>query len=349
MVSIKAVAAAAAVSQGTVSHVLNHPERVAEATKERVHAAMRELGYVRNSAARQLRLGVSSTFGLIVNNDWNPFFNELARAIEDEVQDRGWNLVVARSGMEADRERAHLEAFEQHRFRGIFIVPTEPASLPAIEAVYHRGTPCVLVDWNTDASALPSVGIDDVRGGVLAGRHLVQTGRRRLLFAGNPERLRHAADRLAGFRRGAAVAPDATVSVVDVPGLNVRSGREVGRRVVDLPAAERPDGIFCANDLVALGAMRELVAGGLCIPNDISLVGYDDVDFAEQALVPLTTVRQYPYEVGRLAASWLVEESGPSADPPARVMLEPVLIERESSGRGHGREVGRPACAQGAE
>ncbi len=202
-VSVRDVAAAASVSVGTVSNVLNRPDKVAPATVERVHAAIAELGFVRNDAARQLRAGRSRSIALVVLDVRNPFFTDIARGAEDRAAEDGMTILLGNSDENTDREGSYVDLFEEQRVHGLLISPLSD-DLPRLERLRQRGTPVVLVDREAADRSFSSVAVDDVVGGELAVRHLADTGRRRVAFVGGPSSIRQVADRLEGARRAVA-------------------------------------------------------------------------------------------------------------------------------------------------
>ncbi|MEV7694666.1 LacI family DNA-binding transcriptional regulator [Microbacterium sp. NPDC089189] len=330
-VSVREVAAAAGVSVGTVSNVLNRPDRVAPDTVARVQAAIDALGFVRNDAARQLRAGRSRTLGLVVLDARNPFFMDVARGAEEAATEHGMSVLIANSDERTDREARHLELFEQQRVFGVLLTPVADAGAQ-IDRLRARGVPVVLVDRASADPATPSVAVDDVIGGALAARHLLDSGRRRLAFAGGPASIRQVEDRVRGAREAIAAYPDAALELLPTTALTVAEGRAVGRLIVERAPAERPDAVFAGNDLVALGLLQSLVmTGSIRVPEDIALIGYDDIDFAASAVVPLSSVRQPAELIGRRAVELLLGVG--ELDPQAR--FHPELIARESS-------VGRP-------
>jgi DNA-binding LacI/PurR family transcriptional regulator len=328
--SIKEVARRAGVSLGTVSNVLNRPDTVSPATRQRVLAAIAELGYVRNDSARQLRLGRSRTIAIVVLDVGNPFFTDVVRGAEETAEDSGAALVVCNSGGDAARERRHLERLEEQRVRGVLITPVDDGPDSRLEQLITRGTPVVLVDRASDRPNRCSVAVNDVLGGRLAGEHLAEQGHRRVAFAGGPFSVRQVADRHAGF--AAALDGAARLEVIDTPTLTVAAGRVVAERIAALPAARRPTAIFCGNDMLALGALQELLRRGVRIPDDMVVVGYDDTQFAAAAAVPLSSVRQPREQLGRTAIQLLLEEVNDGDRHRHRhVVFEPELVVRASS------------------
>ncbi|WP_395244672.1 LacI family DNA-binding transcriptional regulator [Agromyces sp. MMS24-K17] len=332
-VSVREVAAAAAVSVGTVSNVLNRPDKVAPATVARVQAAIEELGFVRNDAARQLRAGRSRSIGLVVLDVRNPFFTDVARGAEDRAAEDGMTILLGNSDENAEREGAYLDLFEEQRVHGVLISPLSDDDLPRLERLRSRGTPTVLVDREAPGGAFSSVAVDDVVGGELAARHLLDTGRRRLAFVGGPTGIRQVADRLAGARRAVEAVEGATLEVVETDALTVLQGRTAGESIRLRDAADRPDAVFAANDLLAMGVLQALVMQGTVrVPEDVALIGYDDIDFAAAAVVPLSSIRQPAALIGYTAVDLLLKEAaadeGFEREP---VVFQPELVVREST------------------
>lgn len=332
--SVTDVAAHAGVSLGTVSNVLNRPERVAPVTRARVLQAIEDLGFVRNEAARQLRAGRSRTIGLIVLDTSNPFFTDLAGGVEKSASQNGLSLVLCNSDEKSEREAHYLSLLEEQRAFGILLAPG--LELPErVDEIRSRGTPIVLVDRGSSKTQC-SVSVDDFVGGQLAMDHLLERGHRRIAFVGGPLGLNQVADRLRGareaLRRKRNSAED--ITVVETEALNVASGRDAGERIAGLAARRRPTAVFCANDLLAFGVLQVMTRQSLTVPGDIAIVGYDDIDFAAAAAVPLTSVRQPRTQLGQTATELLIEEATESATHEHRqVVFSPELVVRESSAR----------------
>jgi LacI family transcriptional regulator len=336
---IKQVARRAGVSIGTVSNVLNRPELVATSTRQRVLDAIAELGYVRNDSARQLRAGQSRQIALVVLDVTNPFFTDVVRGAEAAAEEHGVMVVVCNSGEDAGREQRHLELLEEQRVRGVLITPVDESPGSRLELLIQRGTPVVLVDRGSGRHSRCSVAVDDLLGGRLAGAHLVEQGHQRIAFVGGPPTIAQVHDRHAGIAGAVRDAGGhAELSVVPTPNLTVASGRAAATRIASLSADERPTAVFCANDLLALGVLQEMTQRGIRVPQDVAIVGYDDIEFAAAAAVPLSSVRQPREQLGRTAAALLLEEIEDDGRHEHRhVVFQPELIVRESSGRPRGR------------
>ena len=332
-VSIREVAAHAGVSVGTVSNVLNRPDIVAQSTRDRVQEAIKALGFVRNESARQLRAGRSRIIGLVVLDVANPFFTDVARGVEDEASMSGLAVILCNSDDQLAKETHYLELLEEHRVQGILITPVVGGD-ERLALLQRRGTPVVLVDSRSPSGGLCSVAADDVLGGDVAVSHLLAAGHQRLAFVGGPVSIRQVADRrdgaLRALRRARRGLSD--LQMIETPALNVSAGLRAGAQIAELPAGRRPTGVFCANDLIALGLLQEMTLREIGVPADIAIVGYDDIEFAAAAAVPLSSVRQPRQQLGRTAARLLLEETmEPVNHTHRQVMFKPELEIRQSS------------------
>jgi LacI family transcriptional regulator len=333
-VSVRDVAVAASVSVGTVSNVLNRPSKVSPATVERVMAAIDDLGFVRNDAARQLRAGRSRSIGLIVLDVGNPFFAEVARGAEARAAEEGMAVLLGNSDERSDRESAYLDLFLEQRVNGVLVTPVADDLAP-LERLQSGGVPVILVDREVPDTDFGSVAVDDVEGGHLAVAHLTESGRRRIAYIGGPRSIRQVADRLEGARRAVAECPGATLEVIEVPSLTVLHGREAGETIIARDPADRPDAVFAANDLLAVGALQAFtLINGVRVPEDIALIGYDDIDFASATVVPLSSIRQPAHLIGYTAVDLLLKDlADPDGSHERSVRFRPELVSRESTAR----------------
>jgi LacI family transcriptional regulator len=331
-VSVVDVAARAGVSLGTVSNVLNRPDRVAPATRDRVMQAIRDLGFIRNEAARQLRAGRSRTIGLVVLDVGNPFFTDLAKGVETTAGKSGLSVLLCNSNDDDDREQHYLSLLQEQRAFGILITPVGKVT-PTMEVIRSSGTPVVLVDRGSNRRQC-SVSVNDRYGGELAVAHLISQGHKRIGFVGGPMSINQVSERLAGARTAvhAAGLPDDALVIMETPRLDVASGRATGDQLAALPARRRPTAMFCANDLLALGLLQDTTRRQKSVPGDLAIVGYDDIDFAAAAAVPLTSVRQPRAQLGQAAMELLLDEaSEPDRHQHRQIVFEPELIVREST------------------
>ncbi|MET9513613.1 LacI family DNA-binding transcriptional regulator [Streptomyces sp. NPDC002994] len=333
-VGIKDVARAAGVSVGTVSNVINRPETVAEPTRVRVQSAIDRLGYVRSESARQLRAGRSRMIALLVLDMGNPFFVEVARGAERAARDAGLGVMLCNSAQSPAEEAEYLALFAEQRVRGLLLTPAD-ATGRNIEEFRRHGIPFVLVDRVAEGQSECSVSVEDVTGGALAVRHLLDAGHRDIAFVGGTLRLQQVADRRAGARAALAEAGLKPGALREIPTdrLDVAAGRDAGARLLGLPEGHRPTAVFCANDLLALGVLQAMYAAGVAVPDRLAIVGYDDIEFAAAAAVPLTSVRQPARTMGAMAAELLLEETeaAPGGHDHRSVVLSPELVVRRSS------------------
>jgi len=328
---MKDVASLAGVAVGTVSNVLNHPDLVRPLTRARVEAAMEQLGFIPNGSARQLRAGRSRCLGLVVLDVTNPFFTEVARGVEDYAQAAGYAVILCNSDEADDKERRYLRVLEEQRVRGILITPVHGRA-PELRRIRERGTPVVLLDRPGSAGQC-SVAVDDRRGGEIAVSHLLGLGHRRIALVNGPVAIRQCADRRRGALRAveqAGLDPADVLTEVTVPAMNARAGVAAADELLGGP---KPTAVFCTNDMLALGLLRRLGQAGVAVPGDLAVVGYDDIEFAADAAVPLTSVRQPKYQLGRAAAELLLDEADrPDQHEHRRFVFKPELVARASSG-----------------
>ena len=332
--SVKDVAAAAGVSLGTVSNVMNRPEVVSARTRERVERAMADLGFVRNESARQLRAGTSRTLAYVMLDGTNPFFHDVAQGIELAAEDADLSLFICNSNSRAEREEAHLDRLLQQRVQGILITPVNPDA-PYLDDLSRRGVPLVIVDRVRDGDGCCSVAVDDVLGGRIAVEHLAEQGHTRVAVIGGPDSLGQVRERLQGARELWAELGLPADDLVYLPtdAMTVAEGRSAGERLAGLPARRRPTAAFCANDLLALGLLQQGIGAGLRVPDDLAIVGFDDIEFAAAAAVPLTSVRQPRQELGRAAAQLVLDEANNPDHQHRQMLFTPELVARASTSR----------------
>ncbi|WIX91118.1 LacI family DNA-binding transcriptional regulator [Amycolatopsis sp. DG1A-15b] len=332
---MKEVAAAAGVSLGTVSNVLNRPDRVSPVTRAKVEAVMAELRFVRNESARQLRAGRSRVLAYVMLDGSNPFFTDVAAGMEDAADaagEGGLSLFLCNSAHQPSREAAYLGRLEQQRVQGVLITPVDPDA-PLLGEIARRGTPVVVVDRTPEGTTHCSVAVDDVYGGEIAVRHLVEQGHERIAFIGNHTTVGQVRDRRLGALRAleaAGLGPDHLVDLTTTA-LTVADGRGAGQRLAGLPASVRPTAAFCANDLVALGLLQTCANLRMSVPDDLAIVGYDDIEFAAAAAVPLTSVRQPRRRLGRTAVELLLAETTETGHEHRKVVFTPELVVRAST------------------
>lgn len=330
-VSIKDVARHAGVSIGTVSNALNRPDRVSAPTRARVRAVVDELGYVRSASARQLRSGDSRIVALLVLDIGNPFFVDVSRGAERAARARGLGLMMCHSEQDPEAESLYLSMFAEQRVRGVLVTPADTSGA-SLTGFARHGIPYVLVDRVVDSADACSVSVDDVGGGRIAVQHLAEGGHERIAYVSGPAHLAQCHDRGVGAATAITEAglPSSALTVLETRRLDVASGRDAGARLLGM--RPRPTAVFCANDLLALGVLQAMFDAGVRVPDDVALVGYDDIEFAEAAAVPLTSVRQPAVRMGETAAEMLLAETEGDRDHVHdSVVYQPELIVRRST------------------
>jgi LacI family transcriptional regulator len=337
MVSVKDVAQAAGVSLGTVSNVLNRPDRVSDPTRRRVELAMVQLGFVRNEAARHLRAGRSKTIGFVVLDATNPFFSDVAQGAEEGVARSDYVLFLCNSDNREEREHQYLVRLQEQRVAGILVTPFD-ADDPFMQRLTARGIAVVVVDRMPSTQDICAVAVDNQLGGRLAAEHLLDLGHESIAFVGGPHSIGQVHERWLGARAAVVAAglDERQVIRLDTEAPSVAGGRHAGERLAGLPAARRPTAAFCANDLLALGLLQQCVALGIRVPDDLAIVGYDDIEFASAAAVPLTSIRQPRRELGLTAARLLLDEAENPQHRHEHVMFTPELVARASTRRSAG-------------
>ena len=326
------VAKEAGVSPGTVSNALNRPDKLAPETLARVMAAINDLGFVRSAAARQMRGGTSRCFAAVVLDASNPFSTETVRGLEDAVHEQGCTVMVCSTDGSPEREARYLRLLEEQRVEGIAIIPSTK-SLRHLETLRERGTLVVLMDRESADGVFSSVSVDHARGGELAAQHLLDLGHRKIAFINGPVQLSQCAERRRGVRRAvrkANLKPDDCIVEYAIDPI---TAYEQATTSVDelLALEERPTAVICVNDLTAFTVLRALSERRVRVPRDISVVGYDDVDFAAMLTPGLTSIRQSNYELGRAAATLLIAEASGPSQAHSKVRFEPELVERQST------------------
>lgn len=332
---MREVAAEAHVSIGTVSHYLNAPERVSEEKRKRIRAAIEALGFVRNSAAGQLRNGRSHIIGYVAPEVSTPYFGLVAEGVESRASAAGYSVLIASSHGNAQRELDLIAMFEEQRVDGL-IVATRHEIEEQLAQMRARGIPSVMVSRQARAAEQPSVSVDDRRGGFLVGEHLWQSGRRRIAFAGGPFTIRQVTDRFTGLQDALSPHGTASIEVIECVDRSIDDGVRIGAMLAGREPAQRPDALFAVNDMIAMGVMQALIERGVRVPEDIAVVGYDDVPVAAASIVPLTSVRATRDTHGEAAFDLLLDaiEARDSSQPPPtlrHLVFEPTLHVRASS------------------
>jgi LacI family transcriptional regulator len=293
-----------------------------------VQATIKELGFVPNGFARNLRSGQSRTLGLIVPDVSNPFFTEVARGVEDAASKRDYAVFLCNSDESATKEERYVNVLIQQQVRGVLITPADMKS-DRLDVMRDRGIAVALLDREIKGRKQCSVSVDDVHGGQIAIEYLAGLGHKNIAWVCGPESIPQVADRGAGVAKAAKVA-GSKIETIRVSLMNAVNGEEAARKILERDVL--PTAVFCANDLLALGVMRALLASKVRIPEQVSVLGYDNIEFAPSAAVPLSSIAQPSYQMGVTAADLLLNEceDGESHEH-QQIRFQPQLVERAST------------------
>jgi LacI family transcriptional regulator len=332
MSTISDVAKRAGVSTMTVSRVINNSGYTSQETQERVIKAIGELGFVPNALARSLRFKQTKTIALVLTDITNPFFTTLARGVEDAASENGFTVMFSNTDESEAEEAEHLTTLLQKQVDGVLLVPAG-SSNESIVYLQERNTPVVVLDRRVPGVLVDTVRCDSTPGAYEITRHLLDLGHRRIAMLSGPLGISTSADRAAGYQKameeaGIAIDP----CWLHYGSFTQSSGYELARAILTLQP--RPTAIFAGNNFIAIGAYTALREAGLRIPDDISLVTFDDLP-SQLVLEPfLTTVDQPAYEMGYQATQLLLAHLG--GEPPAEpkeIILPTHLIIRNSSAK----------------
>jgi DNA-binding LacI/PurR family transcriptional regulator len=328
--NMKQIAKIARVSLGTVSHVLNESATVREPLRRRVMDAVAAVGYQPSQLARGLRRDKTNMIGMIIPDVTNPFFPAVVRGAEDMAFANGLRLVLCNTDNDHSKEIIHLKELRTYLPSGLIVIPSNFSDLTVQAEFYRRsGTAVVVVDrlprdWNGD-----TVTADNEEGAYEAGKYLIRLGHRRLAVIAGPQHLSNARSRVKGFKRAlreqkVVIGPE----YIQEASFDRHGG--YAKAMVLLRMIPRPTAIFASNDMMALGALLAFRQSGIRCPEDISLIGFDDLDLAETTNPALSSVSQAGYQMGTTAARILVDRVRGDDGPFKHVILETALRIRES-------------------
>jgi len=330
MPNMKQIAAKAGVSLGTVSHVLNNTANVREPLRKRVLDAVAAIGYQPSELARGLRREKTSMIGMIIPDVTNPFFPAVVRGAEDVAFSNGYRLVLCNTDNDHGKEIAHLNELRTYRPAGLIVIPSNFSDLTLQAESYRKaGTSVVCIDRMPQNWSGDTVTVANEEGAYRATRHLIQLGHRRLATITGPLHLTNAQQRLAGFKRAVRQA-GLTVNAEYVQEATFDKLGGHAKTMVLLRMLPRPTAIFAGNDMIALGVLLALRESGLQCPQDVSLIGFDDLDIAEMTNPQLSSVYQPGYQLGATAARLLLERVAGSTSAARHLVLETELKIRQS-------------------
>ena len=325
--TIRDVATLSQVSLGTVSNYLSGKKRVSDSARARIQAAIDELQFIPNAAVRVMQGGRSHVIAFIIPDSGNPFFSEVARGIEDFAVANGHVVVLCNTEGDVERERHYARALSEMRV-GAVVAVASGTNENLLGTLRQSGVPVVTLGRQHADHPFPTIGADDLRGGFLAMSHLLQLGHRRVAFLGAPDAESQIRERFAGCVAAYTDAGLDAGSLLRVDAdLNSPTARSEAARAL-LSRDPRPTAVVCANDVIALALQTEAIRAGLRIPSDVAIVGYDDIEGAAIAPVPLTTVYQPRYDFGHRAAELALSPAYPGASAAPFV---PRLVIRQST------------------
>lgn len=326
-VTIKDVAARVGVTDMTVSRVVNGSGPVSDSVRQRVNEAIEELGYVPNRLARGLRSNRTHTIALMVTDITNPFFTTVARGVEDAASDRDHLVLLCNTDESEEEELRYLEMLSQQNVDGVLLVPAR-TGVRSLEFAAKRGLPVVLIDRRGPTQQHSVVRCDARKGAADMARHLVGLGHRRFSVLAGPVGVTTSDDRVAGFLDALGELRD-QATVTHGP-LSPASGRE--RAIEAMSAKQRPTALFGLNNFVTIGALQGLTSLGIRVPEDLALVGFDDLPPAMIGQPFLTVVSQPAYDMGHRAVELLLEQLRHPENPSQEILLPTELLVRQSSG-----------------
>jgi LacI family transcriptional regulator len=327
--SLRDVAKQAQVSVGTVSNVLNRPTNVSESTRLKVREAIDMLGFIPNIHSANSNSD-SKIVGLILPLAQNPFYDELAQGIEDSLAQDRYRVLIGYSREDESIELQLLTAMSDANFRGIIVTPVGPHN-QVFEKFIDRNVRVSYLSQTDQEPDQCSVSIDQVRGGFIGIEHLAQLGHKKILWASGPDHHHQSNQRFVGITQ-AAQQFGIELETITAPSLDFITGEQVAPNII--ARGPLPDAIFAGNDALALGIMNYFHKVGIQVPGQVSVLGFDNVAYAESALVPLTTVSQTPYQLGwTMGVQMLAEFEAKVDHVHQHVVFQPQIVERSSIAR----------------
>ncbi len=333
MITIRDVAQHAQVSVTTVSHVVNQTRFVSDAARLRVQQAIAELRYVPSALARSLKSNRTHTIGMMIPNSSNPYFAEIIRGIEDTCFEAGFNVILCNSDDDPQKQSTYVRLLSEKQVDGL-IVMSSGGDMELLDTLRAAKMPQVVVDREIDDLEADLVEVNHEAGGFLATQHLLQLGHQRIACIAGPQGLSSARQRVEGYKRALQEAGVAVDRKLLRSGDFTSAGGHAAMTSLLESASVRPQptAVFASNDLMAIGAVCAAASHGLRLPQDISVIGFDDIALAAFSNPPLTTVVQPKHQTGALAARLLLERIAKPGRALQREILQPSLVVRQSTG-----------------
>lgn len=329
-VTIKEVATRAGVSTATVSHVLNNTRFVSEELRETVLKAIRETGYFRNEVARGLRRGATATIGLMIPDNSNPFFAEMARIIEDWGFSKGYSTILCNSSGNLEREVAYIDTLISKQIDGVIIIASHSNYTHLME-FKKRKIPMILVDRDFPLILGDIILVDNDSGGYIATKYLIDLGHEKIACLTGPSDVTPSADRVKGYYRALKEAGIKIRNDYVITGdFELESGEYAMKKLLSLE--DVPTALFACNDIMAIGALRHAKSANINVPVDISIIGFDDIQLDSIVSPSLSTVAQPIKEIATTASVMLIDKIQNNAEEidGKRIILDTHLIIRDS-------------------
>ncbi|PNH87724.1 LacI family transcriptional regulator [Vibrio diazotrophicus] len=329
MATIKDVARLAGVSTTTVSHVINKTRFVAEATQEKVLEAVKELNYAPSAVARSLKCNTTRTIGMLVTQSTNLFFSEVIDGVESYCYRQGYTLILCNTGGIYEKQRDYIRMLAEKRVDGILVMCSDLTQELSEMLESHADIPKVIMDWGPEASKADKIIDNSELGGYLATKYLIDRGHKDIAcLSGHLNKLA-CQERIAGFRRAMV---EANLEVNDNWILEGNFECDTAVLAADKIIAmdKMPTAVFCFNDTMALGLMSRLQQKGVRVPDDISVIGYDNIELAEYFSPPLTTIHQPKRRVGKNAFEILLERIKDKEHERRIFEMHPEIVERDT-------------------
>lgn len=329
---MRQIAERAQVSIGTVSHVINETATVRPKLRERVLEAIRSLGYQPSALARGLRQNRTNMLGMVIPDITNPFFPGVVRGVEDVAYKRSFRVILCNADNDPAKEESYVRELRSYRIAGLLIIPAAGADIAGhLRAYASASVPVVCLDRVPDGWKGDSVLVANADGAYQATRHLIQMGHKRLGVITGPLKLTNASERLKGFTRalnesGLQIDPE----FIQEGQFDTASGYQAALRLLRM--LPRPTAIFAGNDLIAFGVLQAARELNLLCPEDVSITGFDSLEFTRFTDPALTSVYQPGYQLGATAARLLLQRVDGMRSAPKKVILPTELKRRNSVG-----------------
>jgi len=328
-ITLDDIAKVSGFSKSTVSRVLRNGPNVKPSTKKKVEEVAQRLGYIPNIVARSLRSKKTTTIGVVIADICNPFFSSVVRGIEDTAREKGYSIILCNTDEKYEREKEALNILIQKRVDGLLISPVQKKFDDLLE-LKRQKIPFILIGRHFTPIEMDHVITDDVKGAFMATEYLIKKGHKKILFINGPSYTSCAIERMMGYKK-ALIENNIKLNAKLLKEGALRM--EDGYRTIKKAISSKLDftAVFAFSDLVAFGVIKALKEKGYKIPDNIAVLGYDNIDFGFSAEVPLTTVHIPKYELGSTGMELLYERIDKKLDEPQKVVLNTKLIIRDSA------------------